>query len=313
MPKNYNFDYLIDKIKTANFCQTPYKHIYIEDFFSEEHFLAIQKAAEIVSPIATNDRELIDGIIAKGFKVIKFPGCVIDIDQYVEWHEKGKDKDLLSSATCEGVGMVFRLYEFQTPILEELNHLLASDDFNRAIAEKLDIELEDCLTDNGIQKYLDGYEISPHPDIRGKAATFMVNINPSNESENLNHHTHYLNFKKEFKHVQVFWDGNDLAERAWVPWDWCETVFQQTKNNSIVLFSPSNDTLHGVKADYNHLNTQRTQLYGNIWYKETTQTLSTPQWKSLDIMLSRQHRKEDSRQQRRLKKRDTHFLNRDKI
>ena len=27
--------------------------------------------------------------------------------------------------------------------------------------------------------------------------------------------------------------------------------------------------MHGVKANYNHLLTQRTQLYGNIWYDKS--------------------------------------------
>jgi len=57
-------------------------------------------------------------------------------------------------------------------------------------------------------------------------------------------------------------------ERCWVPWDWCTTVKQQTQNNSIVILSPSFDTIHAVKASYCHLEGQRTQLYGNLWYKE---------------------------------------------
>ena len=63
--------------------------------------------------------------------------------------------------------------------------------FNETIANKFNIKLEECKFDGGIQKYLDGYEISPHPDIRSKAATFMININPNKESERMNHHTHY--------------------------------------------------------------------------------------------------------------------------
>jgi len=110
----------------------------------------------------------------------------------------------------------------------------------------------------------------------------MVNINPSDASESLNHHTHYLRLKSSKSYVQAFWEGNPDIERAWVPWDWAETVSQQTKNNSFVLFSPSNDTLHGVKADYEHLKTQRTQLYGNLWYKDS-HTIGSAEWESLDI------------------------------
>ena len=94
----------------------------------------------------------------------------------------------------------------------------------------------------------------------------MVNINPHNNSESLNHHTHYLKFNKEKEYIKHFWEGNKNAERPWVPWEWCKTSFIQTKNNSIVIFSPSHETLHAVKADYDHLVGQRTQLYGNLWY-----------------------------------------------
>ena len=139
-----------------------------------------------------------------------------------------------------------------------------------------------CISDGGIQKYLDGYEISPHPDTRKKAATFMVNINPSIESEENNHHTHYLKLKRSYAYVDEFWGGNENIDRAWVPWTWAETIKQQRKNNSIVLFSPSNDTLHGVKASYNHLETQRTQLYGNLWYKESKVDKAL-EWEQLDL------------------------------
>ena len=65
-----------------------------------------------------------------------------------------------------------------------------------------------------------------------------------------------------------------------MPWDWCEVQKTQTENNSIVIFSPSNDTLHAVKADYNHLTYQRTQLYGNLWYSRVACD-STPPWEAL--------------------------------
>jgi hypothetical protein len=277
----YDFGYLVEKIKKARFETDPFKHVYIEDFFTSEHLEQILSSVEISSPRASTDIDLIKGLQEKGFKPISFPGCVSDIKKYVDWHEGGKQVGHHSA--CEGFGMALRLYDFQTQILNELNSFLAGDAFNKAIAEKFDIEYGDCTIDGGIQKYLDGYEISPHPDIRKKAATFMVNINPSQESEGLNHHTHYLKLKKPYTYVQEFWNGNENVERAWVPWSWAETIKEQRKNNSIVLFSPSNDTIHGVKADYNHLKTQRTQLYGNLWYKQSPINAKI-EWEQLDLM-----------------------------
>lgn len=277
----YDFEYLIDKIENSDFSSSPFKHIYLEDFFSSEHFAEIIASEEVAVPAASTDEQLIDALYNNGFKVIPFPGCVTDIKQYVNWHQHKTNENYHTA--CEGFGMALRLYVPKSPILQELDKFLAGDKFNSTITKKFGIEFEDCVIDGGIQKYLDGYEISPHPDIRKKAATFMVNINPSPVSESCNHHTHYLNLKSERAYVKSFWEGNPDIERAWVPWDWSETVFQQTKNNSIVLFSPSNDTLHGVKADYDHLKTQRTQLYGNLWYKERT-TKAKLEWEDLDLI-----------------------------
>ena len=107
----------------------------------------------------------------------------------------------------------------------------------------------------------------------------MVNINPSPESENLNIHTHYMKFKDRYKDIYNFWQTNKDVDRCWVPWSWAETVKRQTKNNSIVIFAPDNDTLHAVKADYNHLKTQRTQIYGNLWYNN--KKIAPLLWKDL--------------------------------
>lgn len=79
----------------------------------------------------------------------------------------------------------------------------------------------------------------------------------------------YLTFKQEKWFVQEFWRHNKDYDRCWLPWEWCNTVKQQRRNNSIVIFSPSYDTLHAIKLNYDHLQTQRTQFYGNLWYKET--------------------------------------------
>ncbi|MEO0061585.1 MAG: hypothetical protein RLZZ08_145 [Pseudomonadota bacterium] len=120
--------------------------------------------------------------------------------------------------------------------------------------------------DTGIQKYLHGYEISPHPDIRRKALTWMLNINTGDFSEDQEFHTHYLRLKPEWSFITAFWQGNPQIDRDWLPWSWCETVKRQRQNNSLVIFAPSDDTIHAVKASYDHLGMQRTQMYGNLWH-----------------------------------------------
>lgn len=164
---------------------------------------------------------------------------------------------------------------------------MASKKFQLQLSKKFNIKTNQVTFDQGIQKYLDGYEISPHPDLRNKALTFMVNINPSNDSEMKNHHTHYMKFKDKYQYVQNFWENNKDKDRCWVPWEWCTTVKAQTKNNSIVIFAPDNNTIHAVRAKYNHLIYQRTQLYGNLWFKKSLKKISIiksqPEWEQFVI------------------------------
>lgn len=262
------FDYLIEKVNAAPFRERPFRHIYIEDFFSPEDFAEITGNAQIDIPPSENDNALFDHLFDAGYKIIDFPGCIVDQQAYVDWHAaKGEGKNL-NNNTTEGFGITLRLMEPASDVLVELKEFLARPEFNAAISGRYGIELEACSIDGGIQKYLDGYEISPHPDIRRKATTFMVNINPHDHAEECRHHTHYMRFKPEYSYVREFWKTNKNFDRCWVPWDWCETIELQTKNNSIVIFSPNDDTLHAVKADYDHLGGQRTQLYGNLWYKD---------------------------------------------
>lgn len=274
------YEYLLDKIRTANFSVAPFKHLYIEDFFKDSDFEAITSSQEINFQSVGSDEALFEKLFANHYQVINFPGCITDYKKYIKQHSA--KRAITTHTACESSGIALRL-EPKSEMLKSLRDFIGSETFNRTIADKFGVNLEDCDIDGGIQKYLDGYEISPHPDIRRKALTFMVNINPSAASENANHHTHYLRFRPERRYVQALWEGNSDIEREWVPWDWCETQFIQSRNNSIVIFAPQDDTLHAVKADYDHLVTQRTQLYGNLWYKESLVDRKLG-WEALDLI-----------------------------
>ena len=63
MSNTYDFGYLTDKIINASFSLEPFKHIYIEDFFTESHLSNILSSPEISAPVASNDKELIQGLI----------------------------------------------------------------------------------------------------------------------------------------------------------------------------------------------------------------------------------------------------------
>ncbi|MEQ9237328.1 hypothetical protein [Coleofasciculus sp. E2-BRE-01] len=260
------FTYILDKITSAEFCQEPFKHIEIFDFLSEEHFNSIITSSQVAIPKANDSKSLIDTLFDKDYEIIRFPGCANSVNHYLNWLE---DKSVYKNPTkpCEGMGMALRLKNPQDKILLELKNFFASDIFKKALEDKFDITRPTAM-DTGLQKYLYGYEISPHPDIRKKALTYMLNVNPSDNSEDLDIHTHYLTFKPHKQFIGEFWHHNENIDTCWVPWEWCNTVKKQCRNNSIVIFAPSWDTLHAIKANYDHLQTQRTQFYGNLWYKD---------------------------------------------
>ena len=285
------FNYILNKINNAKFLYHPFKHIEINDVFENEHFNKIIDQDQIKFAKMNSDEELISHLENKNYKPVIFPGCVTNSKDYIKWHGNKKNKNLNVSST-EGFGMTYRLTNAESEIISKLVTFISSNEFQQVIAKKFSIDLKDVYFDQGIQKYLDGYEISPHPDLKSKALTFMFNINPNTSSEKLNHHTHYMRFKNNYKYVEEFWKGNLNFDRCWVPWDWCETIKTQTKNNSVVIFSPDNNTMHAVKAKYDHLPYQRTQLYGNLWYKKELKKIKSivpqPKWENFVIKKSGQ-------------------------
>lgn len=283
-----NFSYLIQKIEGAKIIEYPFRHIYIENFFAEEDFKNIINSDSINTRDFNSNQQMFDSLFDHGYKTIDFPGCISDVDEYCSWHANKQTSKKMNSA-CESFGMTLRLMEPASNILIDLKNFIESIDFNKAISSKFDISLNSVYSDHGIQKYLDGYEISPHPDIRKKALTYMININPHSCSESLHHHTEYLTLKEEYKYIESFWSGNCKFERCWIPWDWAESKFIQNQNNSLVMFAPSNNSIHAIKALYNHLDSQRTQLYGNLWY-ENFQSLQNIEWEDLIIPYSKSDR-----------------------
>jgi len=276
------FNYLCEKILSSDFETTPFKHIYIENFLSDTDFNEIISSPEInIDPVAS-DEELFERLFENEYEIVPFAGCTVDKKGYLQWRS-GKQKQSGYNSACNSLGMALRLERPKSHILRQIKEFLASDSFNKVIAEKFGHDLENKIIDNGIQKYLDGYEISPHPDIRKKAVTFMININPHHNAEKLDHHAHLLKFTPDRDYIRVFWEGNGNIDRCLIPWDWSAIEKTQNKNNSLVIFSPSNDTLHAVVANYDHLLAQRTQLYGNIWF-EDDQADCKLGWEELDIL-----------------------------
>ena len=69
------------------------------------------------------------------------------------------------------------------------------------------------------------------------------------------------------------------------------------KNNSITIFAPDNDTIHSVKAQYEHLKYQRTQFYGNLWFNEKPLPFK-PCWEDFVIHQSKEKRTSSSNKEK---------------
>jgi hypothetical protein len=260
------FDYLIEKIQRIEFQTHPFRYVYIADWLSDQHFAEITADPQIrLAPQNTLD-QLLQTLDQHHYSPEPFPGCTTNIDHYREWYHSDRaarfESDLL-----EGFGIAFRLREYRTPLIQELIAFLNSDRFHSAIKAKFD-RTGNTRVETAIQKYLSGYEISPHPDIRKKCLTYMVNINTHPASEHADIHTHLLEFDSAHQHIYQYWQQHQDHDRCWVPWSWCESRWQHRRNNSIVMFAPDDRSLHAVKLEYDHLPWQRTQIYGNLWYRK---------------------------------------------
>mgnify|MGYP003143866243 FL=1 len=257
------FSYLSEKIKNADFYFEPFKHLLIEDFLSPKHLDFILSDSQVHFEEIGTTEELVRRLYTEGYRIQNFPGCTSDIDEYL-WHYKNDSFPSGRKGTpIESYGITYRLQRHDNPLTEELVEYLNGDEFKETLEEKFEITRENRII-TAIQKNLSHYEISPHPDIREKVLTYLLNINKDSSVDQIPIHTHLLRFKPEWEFIKEHWNTDFSRNTTWVPWDWCDSVVRTNKNNSIVIFKPSVDTLHAVKMKYDHTKFQRTQLYGNL-------------------------------------------------
>lgn len=274
------FDYLIDKIKHTPLMQHPFPYLYIEDWLSPDHFDTIVNDSQIKLEPQQDLAALLAVLGHNGYTPEHFPGCTTNVDHYVSWFH-GDRTQRFESGLLEGFGIAFRLRHYRNDLIRDLVAFLNSDRFHVAAKQKFD-RTGRTRVETAIQKYLTGYEISPHPDIRKKCLTYMVNINTDDGSSQQDIHTHLLRFDQQHQHIYQYWQDHPERDRCWVPWSWCDTVWQHRRNNSIVMFAPTNHSLHAVKLDYDHHAYQRTQIYGNLWYtKGSGQVVQRSDWRQL--------------------------------
>tara|TARA_R100001129_G_scaffold156017_1_gene119130 strand:+ start:106 stop:954 length:849 start_codon:yes stop_codon:yes gene_type:complete len=257
------FKYLSEKILDAEFGDSPFKHVLIEDFLSEEHLQAIINDPQIHWDETASTEELISKLFEKSYVVQKFPGCITDVYEYIKRYKNNDFPTGRKGNPVESFGITFRLQRYQNPFIKDLVNYLNGKEFKAALTTKFNITANTNII-TAIQKNLSHYEISPHPDVREKALTYLLNINKNDSVDEAPIHTHLLKFKDEWNFIPEYWKTNPSKNRCWIPWDWCETGKICNKNNSIVLFAPNIDTLHAIRMQYDHNKFQRTQLYGNL-------------------------------------------------
>ena len=256
-----------EKIKNAEIIHYPFPHLDITNFLSKEHLQLIINEKQIHFEEKTTNNEVYKELVENGWKIQGFPGCTSSWNDYKKYIES--DKKYSSGNPVENIGITFRLHNYKNKIIEKLLEFMNSNEFHKSLKDKFNINEKTTII-SAIQKNLTGYEISPHPDIRQKCLTYLLNINNNSEIENLDCNTHLLEFKDKYKYISKYWEKNKDIQRCWVPWNWCNTAKKMSKNNSMIIFHPDNNppTLHAIRLNYNHLKYQRTQIYGNLMYKE---------------------------------------------
>jgi len=255
------FNYILEKILDAEIIFKPFEHIEINNFLSNEHLEMLLNDPQIHFDELNSDNELYDKLKDSKYKIQSFPGCFDSWYEYINREEK-------NDGLVEGKGITFRLEEYNNNKIKDLLKLLNSSEFHNTLKQKFSINKEENII-SAIQKNLTGYEISPHPDIREKALTYLLNINKNDSIENYDVHTHLLEFKPEYRKIEDFWNEYIYYNRFWIRWKYCNTIKKINKNNTLLIFKPSSkpSSLHAVKLDYDHLKFQRTQIYGNLMFK----------------------------------------------
>ncbi|HZX76876.1 hypothetical protein [Lysobacter sp.] len=96
-----SFEYLLQKIKTAEFDTEPFPHLYIRNFLSDQHFAQVTAAPDIALRARDSDDQLFDELFGAGYKIIDFPGCISNKDTYVRWHRNKSAKQTHNNSACE--------------------------------------------------------------------------------------------------------------------------------------------------------------------------------------------------------------------
>jgi hypothetical protein len=138
------FNYLIEKLRDAEFISYPFDHLEIENFLSEEHFNIINSDSQIHFEEQKSHNELRNKLRENLYKPISFPGCTTDEDEYYDMLNNGNISSVKSGvkgADTEGVGIAYNLTEIRNSFIKKLIEFLNSSVFEDALRNKFEIEI----------------------------------------------------------------------------------------------------------------------------------------------------------------------------
>jgi len=94
------FEYVLRKIHDAPLILDPFPHIEIDGLFSTTDFEAIVTSPEVALTPQRSDQQLFEQLFSSGYRIINFPGCILDKDRYIKWHRhKRVDRSLHQSSS----------------------------------------------------------------------------------------------------------------------------------------------------------------------------------------------------------------------
>jgi hypothetical protein len=200
-----HFEYLGEKIQAASFREVPFAHLYIEQFLSDEHLNLLLSQKQISLSVHKTTIELINTLSSCGWEIQAFPGCTTSVHDYLKYYESNEWP--VDNKRVEGFGIAYELGRYDDNGVAQLIEYLNCPHFKNILENKFRIHRPNKIH-TAIHKYLSGYEISPHPDVRSKCLTYLININTDRRSEELPIHTHLLKFKDEKRFIYDFWKFN---------------------------------------------------------------------------------------------------------
>ena len=119
-----DFSYISEKIKDAEFKQTPFKHLLIEDLLKQEHLDIVLSDPQIHFDEVDSTEVLLKTLHNKGYRVQNFPGCTTDLGEYLHHYNNDSFPHGRKGTPIESYGVTYRLENISNPFIQQLTNYL---------------------------------------------------------------------------------------------------------------------------------------------------------------------------------------------